>query len=80
MPESENVTNDLIFEQLKKIQHMLSRQGERLYDLRADVTTVKADLATVKADMATMTGRMDRIEDRLDRIERRLDLADAPAE
>ncbi len=78
MPE--NVTNELLLEHLKRIQNMLSRHGERLDDLRADVTSVKADLATVKADMATMTGRMDRVEARLDRIERRLDLAEAPAE
>ena len=75
---AENVTNELIYETLKKMQGDLS-------DLRSDVRRLESETRSIKANIiALMQNDLQRDADiaairaDVDRIKRRLDLVDQP--
>ena len=68
MPDT--VTNELIYETLKRMQETLSLHTQ--YHLEA-----KQRLGFIEQQYASVSRRVDRIDERLDRIEKRLDLVDA---
>ena len=85
MPE--NVTNDLLFEQLKAVRAELTGIREDARELRDRQVETHAAVLAVRRDQlgeaetsANLTTRVDRLSDRMARIERRLDLTDSPAE
>ena len=73
---AETVTNELLLEQLKRIQGTLSQQGERLDRVEGELRTIKAHIAgLVQSDLTRETDHAS-TQARLERIERRLDLVD----
>jgi 4-hydroxy-3-methylbut-2-en-1-yl diphosphate synthase IspG/GcpE len=70
MPE---VTNELMYELLKRIQSGMTHQDRMLKELRDRI----ASLETIRADIVRIDHRLDAMDDRLERIEKRLDLVDA---
>lgn len=85
MPE--NVTNELLFEQMKAIRSELAGMRDDLRELRDRQVETHTAVLAVRRDQindaetgANLAVRVDRLADRLERIERRLDLVDAPAE
>ena len=85
MPE--NVTNELLFEQMKAIRSELADMRDDLRELRDRQVETHTAVLAVRRDQindaetgANLAVRVDRLADRLERIERRLDLVDAPAE
>lgn len=65
-----DVTNELIFELLKKIHADVSV-------LRDGMHEVKERLGFLEQQYASISRRVDRIDERLDRVERRLGLVEA---
>ena len=68
MPDT--VTNELIYETLKRMQETLSLHTQ--YHLET-----KSRLGTLEQQYANLSTRIDRIDERLARVERRLDLIEA---
>lgn len=64
------VTNELLFEALKKIQETLAQHTQ--YHLEQ-----KERLGFLEQQYASISRRVDRIDERLDRVERRLGLVEA---
>jgi predicted nucleic acid-binding Zn-ribbon protein len=67
---STNVTNELIYETLKRMQETLSLHTQ--YHLET-----KERLGFIEQQYASISRRIDRIDERLERVERRLDLVEA---
>lgn len=67
---SDNVTNELIYETLKRVQETLSVHTQ--YHLET-----KERLGLIEQQYASISRRIDRIDERLERVERRLDLVEA---
>lgn len=78
MPE--NVTNELLFEQLKAIQSKLADMAADIGELKTDMRGIKSHMAGFMQSEVAQDNAIATMQARLDRIERRLDLADAPAE
>lgn len=68
MPDA--VTNELIYETLKRMQDVLSLHTQ--YHLET-----KERLGLLEQQYASISTRVDRIDERLARVERRLDLIEA---
>lgn len=62
-----DVTNELMFELLKKMQSDMSA-------VRFDLQEIKRRITATEEAMAGVNRRLDRQDERLDRIERRLEL------
>jgi predicted nuclease with TOPRIM domain len=84
MPEP--ITNELIYEVLKRLQADVARLTHGQEEMRADLAGTRELLAALSASYAALVGdgvrRGDAVDDlrrRIERIERRLDLADPPA-
>lgn len=67
---SDNVTNELIYETLKRMQETLSAHTQ--YHLET-----KERLGFIEQQYASISRRIDRIDERLERVERRLDLVES---
>jgi hypothetical protein len=67
---SANVTNELIYETLKRMQETLSVHTQ--YHLET-----KERLGFIEQQYASISRRIDRIDERLERVERRPDLVEA---
>jgi hypothetical protein len=68
MPDT--VTNELIYEALKRMQETLSLHTQ--YHLET-----KERLGFIEQQYASISRRIDRIDERLERVEKRLDLVEA---
>lgn len=66
---SDKVTNELIYETLKRMQETLALHTQ--FHLET-----KERLGFIEQQYASIPSRVDRIDQRLDRIERRLDLVE----
>jgi len=66
----EEVTNELIFELLKRVHADTAA-------LREDMQVVKQRLGFLEEQYANLSRRVDRIDDRTHSIEKRLDLVEA---
>lgn len=64
------VTNELIYETLKRIQDTLAQHTQ--YHLET-----KERLSFLEQQYASISRRVDRIDERLERVEKRLDLVEA---
>ena len=68
------VTNDLMYEMLKRIQYDISGLKEGQKDMRQDMLSLRNQFHLLQGDFNTMRGSIAQIENRLDRIENRLEL------
>ncbi len=68
------VTNDLMFEVLKNIQHdvRLLRDGQG--EIRQELNAIRGHLISMQGDIHNIYGILGRHDERLDRIDRRLEL------
>jgi predicted nucleic acid-binding Zn-ribbon protein len=66
---SDSVTNELIYETLKRMQETLALHSQ--YHLET-----KERLGFIEQQYASISRRIDRIDERLERVERRLDLVE----
>jgi len=69
------VTNELIYEVLKKMQDRLSGIEHSVQEVRTEIVALRGHMIAVQQDVANIYGRMAGVEVRLDRIDRRLELA-----
>jgi hypothetical protein len=72
MPDT--ITNELIYEILKKLQATATRTDNTLNDIKLRMTNLEVSEGSHYASIA---GRLDHLEIRLDRIEKRLELTEA---
>ena len=68
------VTQDLIYEILKKIQADVSYLKDGHRDLRHDNNSIRSQIHLMQGDLNNLHGNVTQVLDRLDRIETRLDL------
>ena len=74
MPDE--VTNELIYSVLQKMQADMSEMKFDIRDLKGRMTMVEAHLGSSIIAISGVNSRLDRLTDRVERIEHRLDLAD----
>jgi len=77
---AENVTNELLFEQLKALHAEIGDLAERAGRIENRLAAVEGHLAVLIQRDLERNSEVDSLAQRLDRIERRLDLVDTPAE
>ena len=68
------VTQDLIYEILKKIQADVSYLKDGRRDLCHDNNSIRSQIHLMQGDLNNLHGNVTQILDRLDRIETRVDL------
>ncbi|MGD9915151.1 MAG: hypothetical protein AB7S80_13805 [Rhizobiaceae bacterium] len=76
------VTNELMYDVLRSVQHDLRMLKDGPNEIRNEIVSMSLNLVTVHQDLNNIYGMLGRHDERLDRIERRLDLrelADAPS-
>ena len=71
------VTNELIYSVLQKMQTDMSDIKFDVHDLKLRMSAVEDHLGTVIVSIGGLNHRMDRFDKRFTRVERRLDLSDA---
>lgn len=69
-----DVTNELIHEVLKRIQHDISEMRQDLRETKVEVNAIRGHLLAIQGDTSNLYGILARQDQRLDRIERRLEL------
>ena len=74
---SENVSNELLYSVLQKMQADLSEIKFDVRDLKVRMTMVEEHLGSSLIATSGVNSRLDQVTDRLERIERRLELSDA---
>ena len=72
----ENVTNELIYGVLQKMQVDMSEIKFDIRDLKTRMTMVAEHLGSSIIAISGVNSRLDRMTDRVERIERRLDLTE----
>ena len=73
----ERVTNELIYETLKRLQKRLVGMDAKLDGLGADMRGVKGHMAAFMGNEVVQDTGLANLSARIDRIERRLELKDA---
>jgi len=68
------VTQDLIYEVLKKMQTDISSLKDGVREIRHDIVRVRTDIHVMQGDINDLRASDVQIIDRLDRIENRLEL------
>ena len=74
---SGNVTNELIYETLKRMQETLSLHTQYHLETKERLGLLEYQVGGLTAQYASLSNRLDRVDERLTRIERRLDLVEA---
>ncbi|MCG6204605.1 DUF1664 domain-containing protein [Rhodopseudomonas sp. HC1] len=72
------VSNELIFEVLKQVQHRLDKVDHKVDELKSEMNAVRGYLISMQQDVQNVYAILGRFDGRLEHIERRLDLNDAP--
>ena len=68
------VTNELMYEVLKKLQSEMSQVKDGLGEVRQEIVALRLAQLAMNTDVSTMYGMLARQDGRLERIERRLEL------
>ena len=68
------LTQELLFEVLRKIQTEIATFKEGQRDVRQEIIGLRNYMHVMQGDINTMRGTMGQVLDRLDRIENRLEL------
>ena len=74
---SDKVTNNLIFETLKRIQETLALHTQYHLETKERLGLVEYQVGGLTAQYASLSKRLDHVDERLTRIEKRLDLVEA---
>jgi uncharacterized protein (DUF2164 family) len=74
---SDKVTNELIYETLKRMQETLSLHTQYHLETKERLGLVEYQIGGITAQYASISKRLDRVDERLTRIEKRLDLVEA---
>jgi predicted nucleic acid-binding Zn-ribbon protein len=69
-----DVSNELIYELLKKMQTDISSLNTQMGEVRQELSSIRYSMMGVQNDIHNIYGILGRHDDRLDRIERRLEL------
>lgn len=77
---SENVTNELLLEHLKRLHDEARNARLERKEIRGELRAIKAHVVALVQSDLNRDSQQGSVYERLDRIERRLDLVDAPAE
>lgn len=73
---SDKVTNELIFETLKRIQETLALPTQYHLETKERLGLVEYQVGGLTAQYASLSKRLDHVDERLTRIEKRLDLVE----
>lgn len=68
------ISGDLIYEMLKRIQSDISGLKDGQRELKAEVNALRGTVISVQQDVHNIYGMLGRTEQRLERIETRLEL------
>ncbi len=68
------VTSELMYELLKKLNHRFDKVDLAIGELRADNMTLRGQLHVLQGDVNNLRLTLGHVENRLDRIENRLEL------
>ena len=68
------VTNELMFELLKRVHHDLGEVRQDIGEVKRELNVLRGHVVSIQADIHNIYGILGRHEDRLDRIERRLEI------
>jgi hypothetical protein len=74
------VTNELLLEVMKRVQHGLEPLQDGQKDIRNELQAMRGYLNATQADIANIYGKLAGLELHLELIERRLDIIHEPAE
>ncbi|MBA4748136.1 MAG: hypothetical protein H2056_05430 [Sphingopyxis sp.] len=74
---TENVSNELLYEVLKRIQQDVSDIKGDISHLQTRATAVDEHIGGLFITVSGNNNRLDKVAERLERIEKRLDLTDA---
>lgn len=73
---SDKVTNELIYETLKRMQQTLSTHPQYHLETKERLGLLEYQVGGLTAQYASLSQRLDRVDERLTRIEKRLDLVE----
>ncbi|MGV8938075.1 MAG: hypothetical protein ACOH2J_13200 [Allorhizobium sp.] len=73
---SDKVTNELIYETLKRMQDVLALHSQYHLETKERIGLLEYQVGGIPAQYASLSNRLDRVDERLSRIERRLDLVE----
>lgn len=73
---SDKVTNELIYETLKRMQETLVLHSQYHLETKERIGLLEYQVGGISAQYASLSNRLDRVDERLSRIERRLDLVE----
>ena len=68
------ITNELIYEVLKKIQIRLDGLEHGVREIKQELISIRGHMLSMQNDIHNIYGILGRHDDRLDRIEQRLEL------
>ncbi|MFC3322825.1 hypothetical protein [Mesorhizobium cantuariense] len=71
MPE---VTNELMFELLKRVHHEIGELGQDVSETKRELNVMRGHTVATQSDIHNIYGVLARQDERLERIDRRLDL------
>jgi hypothetical protein len=72
------VSNELIFEVLKQVQHRLDRMDHKIDEVRAEMNAIRGYQLSMMQDLQNVYAVLGRFDGRFDRTETRLELNEAP--
>jgi hypothetical protein len=72
------ISNELIYEVLKQVQHRLGRVDDKVDELKSEMNALRGHMISLQQDTHNIYGVLGRQDAPLERIERRLELSDAP--
>ena len=71
------VTNELIYEVLKKMQDDIASIKLEIREMRGEMHSIRMHIHAVENDVNNLYALYGKLDQRLERVERRLDLAEA---
>ena len=69
-----NITNELMFETLKKMHQRFDKLDFALGEVRSELVNLRGTIHTIGADILNIYGKLARHDEQLDRIENRLEM------
>lgn len=68
------VTNDLMYELLKRMNHDLSELRQDVSEVKRELNVIRGHMVGIQSDIHNIYGVLARHDERLERIEHRLEL------
>ncbi|PTE12403.1 hypothetical protein [Mesorhizobium helmanticense] len=68
------VTNDLMFELLKRVHHEIGELRQDVSETKRELNVMRGHMVATQSDIHNIYGILARQDERLERIDRRLDL------